>query len=89
MVGRGDNCGSGGEIKTRTECEKAARELGLKWESFRLNSRRYQRYCLKTGQNWSKTGLRVFFNEDGTKAPNRDRYRHRELRIIDIDIRIM
>ena len=57
-----ENCESGGEVTTKSECEKAAEDLGL---TFRADGRWSfaQRYCL-IYENF------VFFNRNPGKAPD-------------------
>jgi len=70
-IGSRENCGSGKEVATESECEKAAGDLGMPFHAG--NWRGAQRYCFVFENN-------VFFNKNTSKAPSS--MRHVDLRAI-------
>ena len=63
MVGAREDCGSGKELTTESECRKAAWELGMDFQ-FGGSRRDFQRYCLSYGR-------KVWFNKDTGLAPSK------------------
>ena len=70
-----ENCESGGEVTTKSECEKAAEDLGLTFVRDG-NWSFAQRYCLIYKN-------RVYFNRNTGKAP--DSMRHESYRAICVE----